>query len=97
MHEFGQPRQDGRCDRHCTALLRTGPNLNLSPITMLRAVRNDGLTRVVKVRTAADHDTYRLVLPTGTYTISAYSGHIRVVVRAHEVSRHADLPPGGCL
>ncbi len=39
---------------------------------MLRAVRNDGLTRVVKVRTAADHDTYRLVLPTGTYTISAY-------------------------
>ena len=80
-----------------TAPLCYGPNSNMAPITTIRAVRTDGLTRTAKVRTANDHNTYRLVLPTGAYTISAYSGHIRVIVQAQKVSRHADLPPGGCL
>jgi len=74
-----------------------GPNLNLKPIAVIHAIRTDGLSRTVTVHTANFYNTYRLTLPAGTYKISTYSGHIRVTVRADEVTRHADLPQPACV
>lgn len=74
-----------------------GPNMNLKPITTIRAQRTDGLTRVITVHIANGHNTYRMTLPAGRYTISAYSGRIHVIVFPHDTTRHADLPQPGCL
>lgn len=74
-----------------------GPNMDLKPITVIRALRTDGLARTVKVHTANSHNTYRLALPAGRYKISTYSGAIHVVVRANATIHHADLPQPGCV
>jgi hypothetical protein len=74
-----------------------GPNDNLKPIITIRAVRADGLSHAIRVRTADEHHTYRMTLPPGAYKISTYSGSVRVVVRAHNTTRNADLPEPGCF
>ena len=82
---------------HTPTCYGPGPNTNLKPIAVIHAIRTDGFSRNVKVHTANFHNTYRLTLPAGAYKISTYSGHIRVAVRAGELTRHADLPQPGCL
>ena len=72
-----------------------GPNTNLHPLTVIHAVRTDGLSRTVKVHPDDFHHFYRLTLPAGQYKISAYSGHIAVSVDSGATTR-ADLPQPAC-
>jgi hypothetical protein len=74
-----------------------GPNMNLHPDVTIRAVRTDGVTREVRVQVANFHNRYRMALPAGTYTISAYSGHVTAVVQANRTTTGVDLPQPGCL
>jgi hypothetical protein len=73
-----------------------GPNTNLHPVTVIRAVRADGFSRAVKVHTADHHHTYRLTLPAGHYKISTYSGHVAVTVHLNAITPHVDLPQPAC-
>lgn len=75
-----------------------GPDTNLDPRATIRATPTDGGAPVtVVVRTSAAHHSYRLTLPAGAYTISAYSGSISAVVHARTTLNGVDLPQPGCL
>jgi len=74
-----------------------GPNMNLHPDVTIRAVRTDRATRKIHVQVANFHNTYRMTLPAGTYTISAYSGHVTAVVQANKTTTGVDLPQPGCV
>lgn len=74
-----------------------GPNMNLHPDVTIRAVRTDGTTREIQVRVANFHNRYTMTLPAGTYTISAYSGHVTAVVHVNRTTTGVDLPQPGCV
>lgn len=74
-----------------------GPDTNLHPNLTIRAVRADGVAREIHVRVSNGHAGYRMTLPVGTYTISAYAGHVTAVVQANKTTTHVDLPQPGCF
>lgn len=74
-----------------------GPAMNLHPITTIRAVRADGVSHTVRVHTSSGHNSYRMTLPPGTYTVSTYSVGVAAVVRANAVTSGVNLPQPGCL
>lgn len=73
-----------------------GPSDNLHPIVTIRAVRADGTGRQIQVHVSNAHDHYRMTLPVGTYTISAYTGHVTAVIRARTTTTGVDLPQPSC-
>ncbi len=74
-----------------------GPNTNLHPNVTIRSVRTDGTTREIHVWVANFHNRYRMTLPVGSYTISAYSGNVTAVVQANKTTTGVDLPQPGCI
>jgi hypothetical protein len=76
-----------------------GPNLNLSPTTVIHAMpKSGGPVSSIRVTTNKKQRTYRITLVPGVYTIGVAGGRTTTVtVKAGKTLTGMDLPQLGCL